>query len=87
MTGVADVRRQELTPTPAQETPVTTRSVVVHLVSRAPRRSGKVALGLSGVLQAVDGVALKQAVDAWVSAPDAEEAARFASAETVRWLE
>src|SRR5437870_9167174 len=40
-----------------------------------------------GVLQAVDGVALKQAVDAWASAPAAEKAARFASAEVVRWLE
>ena len=46
-----------------------------------------VALGLYGVLQAVDGVALKQAVDAWASAPEADKAARFASAETVRWLE
>ena len=46
-----------------------------------------VALGLYGVLQAVDGVALKQAVDAWMSAPEAEKAARFASAETIRWLE
>lgn len=41
--------------------------------------SAGVALGLYGVLQAVDGVALKQVVDAWVSAPGAEEeAARFA---------
>jgi hypothetical protein len=46
-----------------------------------------VALALYGVLQAVDGVALKQAVDAWASAPDAEKAARFASAEAIRWLE
>jgi uncharacterized membrane protein HdeD (DUF308 family) len=45
------------------------------------------ALALYGVLQAVDGVALKQAVDAWASAPEAEKAARFAAAETVRWLE
>jgi hypothetical protein len=45
------------------------------------------ALGLYGVLQAVDGVALKQAVDAWASAPGADKAARFADAETVRWLE
>ncbi len=35
----------------------------------------------------MDGVALKQAVDAWASAPDAEKAARFGNAETVRWLE
>jgi hypothetical protein len=49
--------------------------------------SAVVALGLYGVLQAVDGIALKQAVDAWVSAPATEKSARFASAETVRWLE
>ena len=49
--------------------------------------SAVVALALYGVLQAVDGVALKQAVDAWVSAPEAEKAARFASAEAIRWLE
>jgi hypothetical protein len=46
-----------------------------------------VALALYGVLQAVDGVALKQAVDAWASAPAAEKATRFASAEAIRWLE
>lgn len=34
-----------------------------------------VALALAGVRFAVDGVALKQAVDAWVSAPAAEQAA------------
>ena len=39
------------------------------------------------VLQAVDGVALKQAVDAWASASGAEKATRFANAETVRWIE
>jgi hypothetical protein len=44
-------------------------------------------LALYGVLQAVDGVALKQAVNAWSSAPEAEKMARFASAETIRWLE
>jgi hypothetical protein len=46
-----------------------------------------VALVLYGVQMAVDGVALKQAVDAWVSAPAAEQATRLASAETLRWLE
>jgi hypothetical protein len=45
------------------------------------------ALALYGALQAVDGVALKQAVTAWVNAPDAEKAARFAGAEAIRWLE
>ena len=41
--------------------------------------SAVAALALYGTLQAVDGVANKQADVAWVSAPDAEKAARFAS--------
>ena len=49
--------------------------------------SAGVALALSAVVTAVDAVALKQAVDAWASAPAAERAARFASAEAIRWLE
>jgi len=39
------------------------------------------------VLQAVDGVALKQNVDAWVVASGAEKSTRFANAETTRWIE
>lgn len=46
-----------------------------------------VALAMYAVLQAVDGVALKHAVDAWAAAPGSEKAIRFASAETIRWLE
>lgn len=46
-----------------------------------------VALALTAVRYAVDGVTLKRAVDAWASAPDSEKAARFASAEAIRWLE
>jgi hypothetical protein len=46
-----------------------------------------VSLALYGGVLAVDGVALKQAVNAWASAPEAEKAARFASAEAIRWLE
>ncbi len=45
------------------------------------------ALALYGALQAVDGVALKQTVNAWAAATDAEKTARFASAESIRWLE
>jgi hypothetical protein len=60
---------------------------VPALVARLGAVLAAVALGLYGVLQAVDGVALKQAVDAWAKAPEAEKAARFASAETIRWLE
>jgi hypothetical protein len=36
---------------------------------------------------AVDGIALKHAVDAWATAPPAERAMRFDAAEVVRWLE
>ncbi|TPI74655.1 hypothetical protein [Mesorhizobium sp. B2-8-9] len=46
-----------------------------------------VSFALCGVVLAVDGVALKQAVLAWVKAPEAEKAARFATAEAIRWLE
>lgn len=56
-------------------------------ISRFGAISAVVALALYAVLQAVDGVALKQAVDAWANAPDAEKLVRFASAESIRWLE
>jgi hypothetical protein len=49
--------------------------------------SAVAALALYGALQAVDGVANKQADVAWTSAPNAEKAARFASAEAIRWIE
>jgi hypothetical protein len=49
--------------------------------------SAVAALALYGALQAVDGVANKRANVAWVSAPDAEKVARFASAEAIRWVE
>jgi hypothetical protein len=49
--------------------------------------SAVVALALYAVLQAVDGVGNKMVDAAWVSAPDAEKSARFASAEAMRWLE
>jgi hypothetical protein len=38
-------------------------------------------------LQAVDGVTLKQSVDAWAAASGPDQATRFADAETVRWIE
>jgi hypothetical protein len=38
-------------------------------------------------LQAVDGVTLKQAVDAWAAASGTEKATRYADAETMRWVE
>ncbi len=46
-----------------------------------------VALGLYGVLQAVDGIGNKEVDRAWVNASPAQKTARFASAEAMRWLE
>ncbi len=56
-------------------------------MNRASAVSAVIALTLYAILQAVDGVALKHAVDAWFQAPMAEKVIRFATAETVRWLE
>lgn len=39
------------------------------------------------ILQAVDGIALKRAVDAWASAPPDQQVAAFAAAEAIRWIE
>jgi hypothetical protein len=58
-----------------------------RLASRFGVAATTATLALYGAVLAVDGVALKQAVNAWVNAPEAEKAARFASAETMRWLE
>src|SRR5690349_3752168 len=53
---------------------------MARLVARIGIVSAGVTLALTAMNFAVDGVVLKRAVDAWVSAPDAEKAARFASA-------
>ena len=69
--------------------------VLLHLVLRsgAPRLSA-FAAGLTvataavwAVLQAVDGITLKQAVDAWAAADGPDEAVRLTEAEVVRWTE
>ncbi len=59
--------------------------------SRAIGLLGAVSVGvmmaLTGTLYAVDGVANQQAMSAWVNASATEQAARFASAQAIRWLE
>ena len=60
------------------EVPVLAKSALAMTVATA---------AVWAVLQAVDGVTLKQAVDAWESASGTEKAVRFADAETVRWTE
>jgi hypothetical protein len=44
-------------------------------------------IAVVAILQAVDGIALKMMVDQWASAPEAEKAAAFRVAESVRWIE
>ena len=56
-------------------------------IGRFAAVSAVVTMALAGVLQAVDGVALKAAADAWLSAPVAEQPARLAALEGIRWLE
>jgi hypothetical protein len=48
---------------------------------------GSIRRCVGGGVLAVDGVALKHAVNGWASAPEAEKSARFATAEALRWLE
>jgi hypothetical protein len=46
-----------------------------------------VAASTFAILQAVDGIALKRAVDSWVAAPTDEKVAAFRVAEGIRWIE
>jgi hypothetical protein len=57
-----------------------------HL-SRFGAASAIAVIALNGALYAVDGVALKQAVDAWVSAPASQQPAFYAVVEGIRGVE
>ena len=57
------------------------------MVNRFAAALAVAALALNGALYAVDGVALKQAVDAWVSAPASEHSAFFAVVQGIRGVE
>jgi hypothetical protein len=57
------------------------------ILARIGSATGVATLAVFAVNMAVDCIALKQSVDAWAAAPPDERAARYASAETVRWLE
>jgi hypothetical protein len=46
-----------------------------------------IAASTFAILQAVDGIALKRAVDSWASAPADEKVASFRVAEGIRWIE
>ena len=56
-------------------------------VRKAASALAGVALALYAVLQAVDGIGNQQVDAAWAHAADSDKAARFASAEGMRWLE
>ncbi|HEY7779173.1 MAG TPA: hypothetical protein VIC85_03070 [Ktedonobacterales bacterium] len=60
---------------------------IPNAINRLGAWTAVASLALNGVMYAVAGVALKQAVDAWVQAPVADQTARFASAESLRWLQ
>jgi hypothetical protein len=51
------------------------------------RLGAAAAVATLAVLQGLDGIGLKQAVDAWIDSTGAEQADRFSDAEIVRWLE
>lgn len=55
--------------------------------ARVATGTAVIAAAAYGVLQVVDGVALKRAVDAWAAAPAEGRTTAFAAAQTVRWIE
>jgi hypothetical protein len=55
--------------------------------ARLAAASAIVAAAAYGVLQVVDGVALKRAVDAWAAASSDSRTEAFTAAESVRWIE
>jgi hypothetical protein len=63
------------------------RPGLLAVTARFGALAAATALALYGALQAVDGVALKHAVDAWAAASEPEKSVRFATAEGLRWLE
>lgn len=63
------------------------RPGLLAVTARFGALAAATALALYGALQAVDGVALKQAADAWAAAAEPEKSMRFATAEGIRWLE
>ncbi len=60
---------------------------LLGMTNRFAAAAAVAAFALNAVLYAVDGVALKQAVDAWVSASAAEQPAFFAVVQGVRGME
>jgi hypothetical protein len=66
---------------------ITTKPGAGAGVARFGLAAAVLTAGAFTMLQAVDGVALKWAVDAWAGAPASQEGAAFAAAQAVRWTE
>ena len=66
---------------------LTTRRGVGAAVARFGLAAAVTTGASFSILQAVDGIALKRAVDAWASASPDQQVAAFAAAETIRWIE
>jgi hypothetical protein len=60
---------------------------VLGMVNRCAAATAIVAIALNAALYAVDGVGLKQATDAWLSAPPEEQSAYYAVVQGIRGIE
>jgi hypothetical protein len=66
---------------------VQSESMTVSVLAWIGFSTAIIAASTLSILQAVDGIALKRAVDSWVIAPAGEKMAAFRVAEGIRWSE
>ncbi|MFL6399009.1 MAG: hypothetical protein ACJ72J_05440, partial [Nitrososphaeraceae archaeon] len=66
---------------------VQSESMTVSVLAWIGFATAIIAASTLSILQAVDGIALKRAVDSWVVAPAEEKMAAFRVAEGIRWTE
>jgi hypothetical protein len=66
---------------------VQSESMTVSVLAWIGFTTAIIAASTLSILQAVDGIALKRAVDSWVVAPAEEKMAAFRVAEGIRWAE
>jgi hypothetical protein len=64
-----------------------TQSGTVSALSLIGLMTAIITAGVIAILQAVDGISLKMAVDSWAAAPAEEKMAAFRVAEGIRWIE
>jgi hypothetical protein len=66
---------------------VQSESMVASVLAWIGFATAIIAASVLCILQAVDGIALKRAVDSWAAAPPEEKTAAFRIAEGIRWTE